>query len=375
MKKIKYCRRCVMASTRPGIYFSESGLCAGCIAEERKDLIDWDERKKELEVLCSKYRRNDGEYDCIIAVSGGKDSHYQVYIMKEVMGMNPLLVSVEDNFTMTEAGKHNIKNISEEFSCDIVSMKPNIKTQKIIMRHCFSNYAKPTYSIDVLIYSFPLWIAIKFGIKLIVYGENSSYEYGGFQTEETYSAREQISNGAASGIPLQEFIDAGVSKKELHFLKYPSKKEIALIEPIYLSYFFRWNDYSNYVFVKKRGFKDLTGEWRRTHHIDDYTQIDSMGYGVHYWLKYPKFGQQYTSDLVSRFIRYGLITREEGIELVKKHDHALDQKCIDDFCSFCGYSLSEFWAIVDRFYNKDLFKKDKFGRYILKRPIWNDKNE
>jgi N-acetyl sugar amidotransferase len=370
MLGVKYCKRCVMNNQRPGIYFDEKGICSGCISEEKKDHIDWDARKQEFEELCSKYRKNNYEFDCVIAVSGGKDSHYQVHVMKEIMGMNPLLVSVEDNFTMTEAGKHNIRNISEEFGCDIITIKPNIKTQKRMMKYCFEIYAKPTYCIDVLIYSFPLWIAIKFGIPLVIYGENTSYEYGGCLIEETPSARNQIKNGAANGINLQEFIDIGIPDKELHFMRYPSDKELNKIDPRYLSYYFRWNDYENYVFAKSRGFKDLTGEWRRTHHIDDYTQVDSMAYGVHYWLKYPKFGHQYATDLASRFIKVGLLTREEGIELVRKHDHKLDQKCVDDFCDFCGYSLSEFWRIVDIFYNRDLFKKDKWNRWILKNPIW-----
>ena len=198
---MKYCKKCVMPDTRPGIYFDERGICSGCISEEKKDSIDWDLRFRRLQSLCEEYRGSNGDfYDCIIAVSGGKDSHFQVHVMKELMGMHPLLVTVEDNFTMTEAGKHNIKNISEEFSCDIVSLKPNIKTQKIIMRHCFEQYAKPTYFTDRLIYTYPIWMAIKLRIPLVVYGENTSYEYGGPLREETYSAKEQINNRAVNKI-------------------------------------------------------------------------------------------------------------------------------------------------------------------------------
>ena len=110
---MQYCKRCVMPSTRPGITFNEEGICAACQSYERRKSIDWDARFEELKKLCDKYRGMNGNgYDCAIAVSGGKDSHYQVYLMKEVMHMNPILFSVEDNFAMTEAGKHNIKNIS-----------------------------------------------------------------------------------------------------------------------------------------------------------------------------------------------------------------------------------------------------------------------
>ena len=113
---MRYCKRCVMPDTRPGIQFNAEGICSACQAYENIVKVDWTKRFHELEELCSKYRGMNGSgYDCAIAVSGGKDSHFQVHLMKEVMGMNPILFSVEDNFTMTEAGKHNLRNISEEF--------------------------------------------------------------------------------------------------------------------------------------------------------------------------------------------------------------------------------------------------------------------
>ncbi len=132
---MKFCNKCTMPNTRPGIYFDEEGVCQACRAEEQKNYTDWDSRHQELEELCAKYRStNETEYDCIIAVSGGKDSHFQVHFFKEVMNMNPLLVSVEDNFEMTKAGEHNLKNISERFGCHLVTLKPNIKAQKAIMK-------------------------------------------------------------------------------------------------------------------------------------------------------------------------------------------------------------------------------------------------
>ncbi len=371
---MKYCKKCVMPDTRPGIIFNEESICSACINEEKKDHIDWDSRKNELKQLCDKYKRvHNNQYDCLIAVSGGKDSHFQVHIMKEVMDMNPLLVTVEDNFTMTKAGKHNIKNISREFGCDIISMKPNSQIQKIIMKYTFEKYLKPTYYIDRLIYSFPIHMAINLKLPLVVYGENVNYEYGGYQTEETYSATDQFYNDVASGIPLEELAALdGVEMKDLVLLKYPSVEEMkaANLDPIYLSYFYRWNGYANYIFAKSRGFKDLSNEWRRTHHIEDYCQVDSFGYLTHSWCKYPKFGHQQATDIASRQIKTGVITREKGIKLVKKYDHNLDQRCVDDFCASTGYTRTEFFSIIDKFYNKDLFYKNKSDQWILKDPIW-----
>jgi N-acetyl sugar amidotransferase len=361
-----------MPNTRPGISFNDKGLCEACINVEKKDKIDWKARFKELKKYCDKYRECNGpnDYDCMIAVSGGKDSHFQTHIMKEKMNMNPLLVTVEDNFIMTKAGIHNLKNISEEFGCDLISMKPNIKAQKKIMKYTFEKYAKPTYFIDRYIYTYPLIMAVKFNTPLLVYGENVSYEYGGGQKNETPSAKEQIFNGVASGIDTEEILSIdGVSRKDLNFFDPPEKKELEKLDPIYLSYFIKWNSVNNYKFAKSRGFHDLTHEWRRTHHIDDFDQVDSRAYLVHAWCKYPKFGHASATDLASRLIRYGLLSRDEGIELVKKHDHNLDSLCIGDFCDFLGYKESEFFNIMDKFYNKDIFEKDESGRWNLKTEV------
>lgn len=304
-------------------------------------------------------------YDCMIAVSGGKDSHWQVHVMKELMGMNPLLVTVEDNFPMTEAGKHNIRNISEEFGCDIISMKPNIKAQKIIMRQTFERYGKPTYFIDRYIYTYPLHMAVKFNTPLLVYGENVSHEYGGNQDEETYSAKDQIFNGVASGIELDEIVSYGVDAKNLNFFDPPKPEDLDKLDPMYVSYFLPWNSFQNYEFAKSRGFHDLTHEWNRTHHAENFDQVDSRAYLVHPWMKYPKFGHQFATDYASRMVRYGMITREEGFEIIKKHDANLDPLCVRDFCEFCGYTESEFWAIVDKFYNPSLFDKIN-GKWVLR---------
>jgi N-acetyl sugar amidotransferase len=364
-----------MPDTRPGILFNEEGICSACCNYEKRKDVDWQARFVALKDLCNKYRGMNGpnQYDCMIAVSGGKDSHFQTHIMKEVMGMNPLLVTVEDNFPMTKAGQHNLKNLSETFGCEIISLKPNIRAQKIVMRKTFEKYGKPTYFIDRYIYTFPLHMAVKYNTPLLVYGENVDYEYGGFNTEETYSSKEQIKNGVACGIETTELLGDGVTLKDLNFFDPPDKEELDKLDPIYLSYFIEWDSYSHYLFAKSRGFHDLTHEWNRTHHIEQFDQIDSRAYLVHSWMKYPKFGHASATDYASRLIRYGLLTREEAIKLVREHDHKLDPLCVRDFCEFLGYSETEFWTIVDKHYNRDLFKKNKFGEWVLKEPIWEKK--
>ena len=366
--KLFYCKKCVMPNTRPGITFDENGVCSACLNNERKQNVDWNKRYEELKLLCDKYRNSNGvgKHDCLIAVSGGKDSHFQVHIMKEEMKMHPLLVSVEDNFTMTEAGKHNIRNISEEFGCEIISLKPNIRAQKAIMRKTFEKYGKPTWYFDRLIYTYPLIMSLKFNIPLLVYGENISVEYGGADAKETYSANNQLKNGVASDIDFNELIDnEDVFLEDLSLCQAPSIEELEKIDSIYLSYFVKWNSYENYLFAKTKGFHDLEGEWNRSHHIENFDQVDSIGYLVHPWMKYPKFGHATATDYAARFVRYGMLTREKAFELVKEHDSKLDEKCVEDFCNFCGYTKEEFWNIVDKFYNRDLFEKIS-GKWVLK---------
>lgn len=374
-KDMRYCKKCVMPDTRPGIKFNEEGVCSACQSFERRREIDWDKRYKELEALCDKYRgMNGSSFDCAIAVSGGKDSHYQVYLMKEVMKMNPILFSVEDNFKMTEAGKHNIKNISEEFGCPIISLKPDRKAQKKLMKHTFEKYGKPTWFIDRLIYTFPMHMALKFNTPLLVYGENVSFEYGGDDYEETYSARNQLSNGVASDIDINELLSIdGITEQVLDLTKAPSTKQLEMLDPMYVSYFIEWNSITNYELAKSRGFRDLTHEWDRTHHVENFDQIDSPAYLVHSWMKYPKFGHASATDYAARFVRYGVMTRDEAVELVKKHDHDLDPRSVAEFIEFTGYTATEFWSIIDKLYNRELFEKDNFGRWTLKKPVWINK--
>lgn len=357
---MKFCVECVMPSTRPGISFDEQGICSACTAYKNRSRVDYNKRWQELEALCDKYRGMNGPdgYDCMIAVSGGKDSHYQVYMMKEKLNMNPLLVSVEDNFKMTAAGAHNLKNISEAFGCDLISMKPNLRAQKAVMKYTFEQHGKPTYFIDRYIYTYPLHMADKFNTPLLVYGENVGYEYGGHGATDTYSAKSQITNGVASGIDVDELLVNGVSKKDLNFFQPPENAVIEKLEPIYLSYFVQWNSFKNYNVAKRYGFRDLTHEWNRTHHVEQMDQIDSPAYLVHSWMKYPKFGHASATDYCSRMIRYGMITRDEAVDLVKKHDHDLDPRSVREFCEFSGYTEKEFWGVIDRHYNRELFTKE-----------------
>lgn len=367
---MRRCNRCLMPDAKPGLVLNEEGICQACIHYEMGKDVDWEKRFKELKELTQKYKRNDGYYDSIIAVSGGKDSHFQVYVFKELLRMNPLLISVGDPFTKTEAGLHNIKNIGEAFNCDLISLQLSPDLVRRMVKIAFKEFGSPTWPIDQAIYAYPLRMAIRLNVPLIVYGENVSWEYGGVLNKETYSAKDQINNTVAKNIDWQFWLDKGIRKKEINMLMYPSQEQIenAKLEPIYLSYFIPWDGYKNYTIAKKFGFKDLTHEWIREGYIENYDQVDSIAYLINPWLKYPKYGFARATDVVGYWIRSGRISKEEGLKLIKENDHKLDQRILNDFLQFTGYSHKEFWNIVEEFYNKDIFEKVD-EQWKLKYPI------
>jgi N-acetyl sugar amidotransferase len=360
---MKYCKKCVMPDTRPGSVFDEEGVCQACRNYERRAKVDWKARFEELESLCAKYRRSDGYYDCIIAVSGGKDSHFLTYTMKERMGMNPLLVCVADPFTHTAAGIHNLRNLGESFGCDIVVFNMSIDLFRRVTRIGFEELGEPLRFIEAAIYMVPFKYAVAFNIPLIVYGENAAYTYG-TTAEDSYSAKRYIEAGhSATGERLGNTItdfwyEHGIPLKELNALIPPSMEDLERVkpEPIFMSYFVPWDDERNYAIAKRYGFKDLSHEWKREGFIEDYGQIDSVAYIVHLWMKYPKFGFARVTDIASRWVRKGKITREEAKRLVVEHDHKLDQRAMEDFINFMGYKPRQFWDIVERFWNLNLFE-------------------
>lgn len=359
---MKRCNNCLMADTKPGVKLNAQGICPACVHAEMKKSIDYNKRFEELKEICSKYKRKDGYYDCVIAVSGGKDSHFQVHTFKNVLGMNPLLVSVGDPFSKTKAGEHNIQNIGRAFNCDLIGFQLSPDLIRRMMRIAFEEFGSPTWPVDRAIYCFPIRTAINFKIPLVIYGENVSWEYGGVldASKESYSAIDQINNDVAKKVDFSLWYKNGIKDSELNMLKYPSLEEIkaAKLDPIFLSYFVKWNGYHNYQIAKQYGFKDLAGEWKRQGYIDDYDQIDSIAYLINVWLKYPKFGFGRATDVVGYWIRSERITKEQGSKLIRENDHLIDQRILYDFLNYTGYSVEEFYKIVDKFYNPDLFEKN-----------------
>lgn len=359
-----------MPDTRPGVTI-ENGLCNACRHKLYKDTVDWSLRKKEFEKLCDTYQSKTNQYDCIVVVSSGKDSFWQVGKLREY-NMNPLLVSV-DNLDWTKTGKENFNILLDVHGVDAVVHRSSRELNRKMARIGFEHDGFCAWLFDRLIYTYPLHIAIKHQIPLIFYGENVALEYGGYNAKETPSSINQINNDVVRDYGWNLWTQNGIDMRQLNMAQFPLKEDIAAskLNPQYISYYFNWSGYEHMQYAKKHGWKSLddTGEWKRQGYIEDYDQIDDFGYLVDPWMKYPKYGHARATDVASYWIRDGLITREEGIKLVKKHDHKLDPVALEHFLSFTGYSTEEFWNIVEKFWNQDIFEKVD-GYYKLKNPIY-----
>lgn len=368
---MRYCKRCLMPDTRPGSIFDNKGICRACRNYEKRKTVNWEKRKAELKELCDKYRRDDSYYDCLIPVSGGKDSHFLVYTMKVEMGMNPLLITVGDPFTKTQAGLSNFRNLGDIFNCDHIVYNISIDLFRRVTRIAFEEMGEPLRFVEATIYTIPLKMSIKLKIPLVVFGENSAYEYG--TSDEDYcSATEDILR-RFHNINIDFWLQKGISSKELNAIVPPIEDEIRQVKPevIYMSYFTPWSSISHLELAKRYGFRDLSQEWKREGCIEDFEQIDSVAYMAHLWLKYPKFGFQRTSDIASRRVREGLLSLSEAKKLIMEHDHKLDQHAMEDFINFLGYTPKQFWDIIERFWNREIFKKVD-GVWRLKESVYKE---
>ena len=289
--------------------------------------------------------------------------------MKEVMKMNPILLSI-GNIDWTETGRKNLLNIADTFNCEILTLHPNPNVTRIMTKKAFIEIGSPSWYIDALIYAYPYRMTMKLGLHLLIYGENVNYTYGGKYNIETPSAKMQPLNDVVKPIWEEWFKNGEVTSKDLDSAKQPTLEECERYgpEPIYLSYFTFWDTHHNYEVAKRWGFRSLIHEYMREGTIEQYNQIDSIGYLLNQYLKYPKFGHASATEIASRWIRAGICSRQDMIPMVRQYDKILDQGIVDSFMEFTGMSPREFWGIMDKWYNKELFFQDRDG-------VWHEKFE
>jgi len=330
------CERCGFPNTRPGIIFV-GGVCQSCLNEDKKQaMIKSGEFKSRQEWLTKYIQENKTHerYDCVVAVSGGKDSHTIVRRLIENHGVrNPLLVTVTDEFTHSKAGLLNINNLVNKYDLDHITFRCKPITFKHETLRDFQNELHPLKWIEEKIYATPIEIAKAYGIKVIFFGENSDFEYG-------------------SGDDLYIFYKNSDDK----------------VRVIYMGAIYPYSIKDSLKVAKEIGFVDLveTNDWRRAGSIEDSTQIDSVAYVIQLWTKFVKFGFQRVSDIACRLVREGTLTKDQALKLIEERDYICDPMAKTDFCNTIRISEMLFDEIVDRHANKDLVEQDINGQWRLK---------
>lgn len=369
--EIKYCKKCLFPETKPDLAFNELGICSACTAAENKIIgIDWKEREEEFFKIIEHYRlpKDRVGYDCLIPVSGGKDSTYQAYFMKEICGLNPLCVCFETTY-LTELGQKNIDNISK-MGIDLIYFKKNYNVYKKMVIESFKRVGDEMWPNHIGIFTVPVIFAVKFNIPLIIWGENPQQEYGGPNLD---SVKNNILNrkwleefGGLLGNRIQDMIGVdGIEEKDLTPYFYPTDEEIEKVGVVGLflgSYFF-WDARKQLEIVLKHGFsvkEDGPVEGTYT----NYENLDEKMHGLHDYLKYVKYGFGRTTDHACIDIRNNRLTREDGIKLVKEFEGKYPHKSIKAFMEYSGLSKKEIDRIIDSYTNTLLFKQDNNGNLL-----------
>ncbi|MFH1841398.1 MAG: N-acetyl sugar amidotransferase [Candidatus Nealsonbacteria bacterium] len=377
---MRYCKRCCYPeNAKPMVIFDEQGVCSGCRYHERRMKINWAEREKILKRLLEEYQNKAKEqgnpYDCIIPVSGGKDSHFQAYLIKEVYKMNPLLVTFNHGFN-TELGVRNLRNLVKRFNCDLVRFTINPETTRKLCRYMLKKVGDITWHYHAGIMTFPNQIAVKYKIPLVVWGERGCAEMLGMFRDEDFlefskkSRREHDMRGFEPEDILEDPDNTEITKKDLIAFYYPSDEEIEEVgvRGIYLSNFNPWNAKEHAeLMIKNYGFKSAFVKERTFNY---YSKIDDAANAVHDYLKYLKFGYGRATDDATTEIRYGRMSREEGIEMVKKYDHQRPQS-LDVFLKFLGITEKEFEDSIDHLRDPQIWEKDSQGKWQIKDSITN----
>jgi len=356
--RMRYCRKCVYpASSAVPLAFDENGVCSGCRTTTQGIDIDWSRRKKQFENLIEEYRSVDGSnYDCIIPVSGGKDSYWQIHVIKSY-GLNPLLVTYHGN-NYTPTGIKNLLNMREVFGCDHIFYTPNINVLKILNRMGQLIMGDMNWHAHAGIFTYPIKVAVEKNVPLMIWGEHGFMDLGGMHSyndlvEFTYRYRHEH---CLRGYEWTDFINAAskygenLKANEMFTWMYPNDNEIKNVgvRGIYISNYFKWDaNLHGPLMIEKYGFKESEEPFERTYR--KMSNLDDMHEnGIHDYMKFIKFGYGRASDHVCKDIRSGKLTRDQGIEIIKKMD-PIKPKDLYRWLDYVGWSEEKFDSVADTF--------------------------
>lgn len=371
--ELRYCVRCVMPHTKPDLRIDDEGVCNACRSFEQRTEVDWDQRRKELLEVTGRYRSKDGSHwDCIVPVSGGKDSTYQVVRMLQ-LGLNPLCVTAT-TCDLSEIGRKNIQNI-KNLGVDYVEFSPNPVVRRKLNRVGLTDVGDISWPEHVGIFTIPVRAAVQYNVPLIVWGENSQNEYGGpaAAADNNVLTRRWLEEfGGLLGMRVTDLIGIdGIEKRHLVPYAYPTDEDLQRVgvTGIFLGHYLPWDGYSNALISQAFGFVsfDKTVEGS----IVNYENLDNLHTGIHDYFKFLKFGFGRSTDIACLHVRRGRITRQDAIEMVKLHDGKFPWTYLDvpieKILEPLNMGVEEFVEICDRFTNKAIFDTDSRGNLVKDR--------
>jgi len=358
--EVKYCTKCTISNQRPRITFDENGVCSACnFAEYKKHKIDWEKREIELVKMLDRFRKNDGSYDVIVPSSGGKDSAYIAHELKHKYSMNPLTVTWSPHL-YTEIGFKNFQNMIHVGDLHNILGSPAGKTHRILTKLSFEVLGDPFQPFIFGQTNFPLQISTRFNIPLIMYGENGEVEYGGDMKNAFSPTRDYRADHKKhyfSGLGPEDYVKYGINENDLKAYMAPSSEELEKIgaEIHFYGYYKKWVPQEFYYYcVEHTGFSSNPVRSEGTY--SKYASLDDQLDGFHYFLAYIKFGLGRATSDSAHEIRDDHITREEGVQLVRKFDGEFPAKYFKTFLEYCDITEEYFWEVIDSWRSPHLWE-------------------
>jgi N-acetyl sugar amidotransferase len=315
---MRYCKKCLYPDTKPHLTFNEDGVCSACTNYDDRKNIDWDKRKQELRDILDKYKGN--HYDCIIPVSGGKDSTYQTITILE-MGYKPLCVTATTD-DLTDIGRRNIDNI-KNLGVDYVEFSINPKLRKKLNRIGLLTVGDISWPEHVAIYTIPFRMAVNYKVPLVIFGENGPNEYGGPATNAAspYVDRRWMEEFAGmNGMRVDDLIEDDILEKDMWAFTYPTQEELNAnkVTSVFLGHFILWDGLQNAFISQNYGFETYQKIVEGS--CVNYENLDNYQTGIHDYFMWLKFGYGRATPILSTFIRRGRITREQGFKIIKMNE-------------------------------------------------------
>ena len=358
---MKYCTRCLQPDTRPNTQFRADGICPACHYFDQLKDVDWEDRYLILKDLFSQFPRRKGQFhDCIIGVSGGKDSTRQALWVRDKLGVNPLLICLTyPPEQVTERGVNNLSNLIE-LGFDVHTLAPAPETWRRLMAASFRRYTNWCRSTELALYSAVPRLAIHYKIPLILWGENPGLQLGDLKTlgRTGYDGNNLRFMNTLNGGSFNWMLEEGFTTQDLISYGYPTPEEFdaAGLSIVYLGWFLGdWSLINNALYSCNHGLQIRTDSAENIGDPYGLTALDEDWVILNQMIKYYKFGFGRTTDYVNEEIRLGRMTRDEGIELVERYDGCCGEEYIASFSDYIGISVDQFWQQVHANLNRDLF--------------------